>query len=71
MHGKISASGTPREGGPASVNKQMKLLGAVAATAVRVGHITPLRFAGPLALFPPYSFQVAAFVFISGYFYRE
>lgn len=71
MHGEIVASEKPRERCPASINKQMKLLSAVAAIAVCVGHITPLRFAGPFALFPPYSFQVAAFVFISGYFYRE
>lgn len=71
MYKEISASEQLRENSSRPVNKQMKLLSAIAAIAVCIGHITPLRFAGPFGLFPPYSFQVAAFVFISGYFYRE
>lgn len=71
MYEEISKSEQLRENSSRPVNKQMKLLSAVAAIAVCIGHITPLRFAGPFGLFPPYSFQVAAFVFISGYFYRE
>lgn len=48
----------------------MKLLSAIAITAVCLGHINPIGFEGPFGLFTPYCYQVAAFVFISGYFYR-
>lgn len=42
----------------------------VAAVAVCVGHVSPTELSGPYGLLPPYSYQVAAFVFVSGYFYR-
>lgn len=49
----------------------MKLFVAIAMILVVVGHISSEGFRGPFDLFPPYSFHVAAFVFVSGYFYRE
>lgn len=48
----------------------MRLLVALAAIAVVAGHLDPSGFAGPFGIVPPYSWQVAAFVFVSGYFYR-
>lgn len=38
---------------------------------VAVGHITSSGFNGPFDTFEPYSFQVSAFVFVSGYFCKE
>lgn len=52
------------------VDLPMKLFVALAMVLVVVGHITFNGFEGPFNMFPPYSFQVAAFVFVSGYFYN-
>lgn len=48
----------------------MKLFSACAIVLVVVGHIVSSGFNGPFDMFEPYSFQVAAFVFVSGYFYK-
>lgn len=48
----------------------MQLLRAIAITAVCMGHVDPAGFSGPFRLFPPYSYQVAAFVFTAGYLYK-
>lgn len=53
-----------------TIDPSMKLFAAIAMVLVVVGHIDSTGFAGPYNMFPPYSFQVAAFVFISGYFYK-
>ena len=53
------------------VDERMLLMRAVAAIAVCVGHVSSLELSGPFGLFPPYSYQIAAFVFISGYFYNR
>ena len=52
------------------VDGRMLLMRGVAAVAVCVGHVSPMELSGPYGLLPPYSYQVAAFVFVSGYFYR-
>ncbi|WP_165054711.1 MULTISPECIES: acyltransferase [unclassified Adlercreutzia] len=49
----------------------MKLFSATAMILVVVGHCSSQGFEGPFALFPPYNYQVASFVFVSGYFYKE
>lgn len=49
----------------------MKLFSACAIVLVVVGHIPSTGFNGPFDMFKPYSFQVASFVFVSGYFYKE
>lgn len=49
----------------------MKLFTAIAMVLVVVGHVDYTGFMGPFNLFPPYSFQVASFVFVSGYFCKE
>ena len=54
-----------------SINYSMKLFSACAIVLVVVGHVSPIGFNGPFDMFKVYSFQVAAFVFVSGYFYKE
>ena len=49
----------------------MRLFSACAIVLVVVGHIPSTGFNGPFDMFKPYSFQVAAFVFVAGYFYKE
>lgn len=53
------------------INYTMKLFSACAIVLVVVGHIPSTGFNGPFDMFKPYSFQVASFVFVSGYFYKE
>lgn len=53
------------------VDPSMKLFVAIAMILVVVGHISSIGFEGPFNMFPPYSFHVAAFIFVSGYFYNE
>lgn len=53
------------------IDPSMKLFTAIAMILVVVGHINQAGFRGPFDLFPPYSFHVAAFVFVSGYFYNS
>ena len=45
--------------------------GGAHAAQYSVGHIPSTGFNGPFDMFKPYSFQVASFVFVSGYFYKE
>ncbi len=54
-----------------SINYTMRLFSACAIVLVVVGHIPSTGFNGPFDMFKPYSFQVAAFVFVVGYFYKE
>ena len=54
-----------------SINYTMRLFSACAIVLVVVGHIPSTGFNGPFDMFKPYSFQVAAFVFVAGYFYKE
>ena len=51
-------------------NQQYTLLSAIAMVLVVMGHVNEqiLTFGG---LFPYYSFHIALFLFISGYFYKE
>ena len=51
-------------------NRQFALLTAIAMVLVIMGHVNEqlLTFGG---LFPYYSFHIALFLFISGYFYKE
>ena len=49
----------------------MRLFSACAIVLVVVGHIPSTGFNGPFDMFKPYSFPVAAFVFVAGYFYKE
>ena len=51
-------------------NQQFVLLSAIAMVLVVMGHVNEpiLTFGG---LFPYYSFHIALFLFISGYFYKE
>ena len=51
-------------------NYVMKLFSACAMILVVTGHIWSEGFKGPFNLFDPYQYQVAAFVFVSGYFYN-
>lgn len=53
------------------VNYSMKLFSAVAIVAVCAGHISSVGLSGPFNMVLPYSYQVAAFVFISGYFFSD
>lgn len=53
------------------INYDMKVFTAIAIVAVCAGHLGAPGLSGPFDLFPPYSYQVAAFVFASGYFYSE
>lgn len=48
----------------------MKLFSACVIVLVVVGHIISLGFNDPFDMFEPCSFQVAAFVFVSNYFYK-
>lgn len=54
-----------------SADPSMKLFTAIAMILVVVGHINSSGFDGPFNMFPPYSFHVAAFIFVSGYFYND
>ena len=60
---KYAAAGRPAE------NKQFCILSAIAMVLVVMGHVDEglLTISG---LFPYYSFHIALFVFISGYFFR-
>ena len=54
------------------IDSSMKLFTALAMLLVVVGHVrVDAGFSGPFAMFPPYSFHVAAFIFASGYFYKS
>ena len=55
-----------------SINYDMKLFSAIAMTLVVCGHIQygSVGLSGPFDMFKPYCYQVAAFVFVSGYFYN-
>ncbi|MDO4797355.1 MAG: acyltransferase [Coriobacteriales bacterium] len=54
------------------INYNMKLFTAIAMVLVVSNHLDGGRvgISGPYNLFPPYSFHVAAFVFVAGYFYK-
>ena len=54
-----------------NINVSMKLFTACSILLVVAAHIYQMQgFSGPFDLFRPYSFHVAAFVFVSGYFYN-
>ena len=55
---------------PTRNNRQFALLTAIAMVLVVMGHVNDqlLTLGG---LFPYYSFHIALFLFISGYFYKE
>lgn len=54
-----------------NINYSMKLFSAIAIIAVCSGHISATGLGGPFDMILPYSYQVAAFVFISGYFFSD
>ena len=56
--------------GNKSINYDFKLFSAVAMVLVVAGHILPWNTSVFYGLFPLYTFHVAAFVFVTGYFYK-
>ena len=58
--------------GKSRVDYNMKLFTAIAMVLVVSAHLDggQTGLAGPYNLFRPYAFHVAAFVFVSGYFYK-
>lgn len=52
-------------------NYSMKLFLAIVMVLVVAGHTDSTGLGGPFDLFPSYSYHVASFVFISGYFYNS
>lgn len=53
------------------VNKEIQVFKALCMIFILVGHLEETGFRGPFDLFPIYGFHVAAFVFVSGYLYRD
>ena len=53
-----------------SEDRRFKVFSATAVVLVVVGHISSVGFNGPFDLVKPYSFHVAAFAFVSGYFFH-
>ena len=58
------------EGHSKPINYEFQVLKAICITLICVGHLWNVGFNGPFYLYPVYSFHVAAFAFISGYFYN-
>lgn len=51
-------------------NYDFQVFKAIAITLICAGHMWNKGFGGPFDLFPGYSFHVAAFAFVGGYFYN-
>lgn len=66
----MTARPTQAEVGDRRINYDFQVFKAICITLICAGHIWNKGFDGPFDLFPIYSFHVAAFAFVSGYFYK-
>lgn len=66
----MTARPTQAEVGDRRINYDFQVFKAICITLICAGHIWNTGFDGPFDLFPIYSFHVAAFAFVSGYFYK-